>query len=64
MDNQDAWRKEEGLVLVRRFTDELVGETTLERATKSAQRDQEFAQKETHRRRVQALYQDEDGDKL
>ena len=59
MDDQKALRKEEGLVLVRKFTDELMGETTLERAAISAQQEQDTTEKELRRRQMQALYRDQ-----
>ncbi|KAH6639550.1 hypothetical protein C7974DRAFT_134219 [Boeremia exigua] len=51
-----------GLALVRRFTDELKGDTTLERATMSAQQHQDVAESDLRRKRMQALYQDPNRD--
>lgn len=48
--------QDEGLVLVRRFTDELRGDTALERAAISAQQYQDETEKEVRRRRMEALY--------
>ena len=48
--------QDEGLVLVRRFTDELRGDTALERAAISAQQYQDETEKEIRRRRMEALY--------
>ncbi|KAF3039788.1 hypothetical protein E8E12_009144 [Didymella heteroderae] len=50
--------QEDGLVLVRRFTDELKGETTLERAAISAQEQDNANEKALRRRRMEALYRD------
>jgi hypothetical protein len=50
----------EGLVIVRRFTDELKGDTALERAAISAQQYQGETEKEIRRRRMEALYQGSD----
>lgn len=55
-------QKADGLVLVRRFTDELKGETTLERAAISAQQQQCETEKVIRRRRMEALYRDTDRD--
>jgi hypothetical protein len=52
----------DGLILARRFTDELKGETTLERATISAQEQGDANEKALHRRRMEALYRDPDKD--
>lgn len=59
---QSDLRKEDSLVIVRRFTDELQGETALERATVSAQQQQDATERADRRMRLQALYQDPDGD--
>lgn len=60
---QNELERERGFVLVRRFTeDRLRGETALESATMSAQQVQNAAEEADHRMRVQALYQDPDGD--
>jgi hypothetical protein len=50
----------EGLVIVRRFTDELKGDTALERAAISAQQYQDETEKEIRRRRMEAFYQGSD----
>ena len=52
--------QDEGLVLVRRFTDELKGDTALERAAISAQQYQDETEKEVRRRRMEALYKGSD----
>ncbi|OSS52612.1 hypothetical protein B5807_02486 [Epicoccum nigrum] len=52
--------QDEGLVVVRRFTDELRGDTALERAAISAQQYQDETEKEVRRRRMEALYQGSD----
>ena len=49
-------QQDEGLVLVRRFTVELRGDTALERAAISAQQYQDETEKEIRRRRMEALY--------
>ncbi|EDU45003.1 hypothetical protein PtrSN002B_011279 [Pyrenophora tritici-repentis] len=53
--------KFEGAALVRRFTDELKGQTTLERATISAQQEQDALIEEQMEARMRALYKDPDG---
>ncbi|KAF1828580.1 hypothetical protein BDW02DRAFT_574757 [Decorospora gaudefroyi] len=48
-----------GKALVRRFTDELGGRTTLERAAISAQQEQDVLAEEQLGARMRALFQDE-----
>jgi len=52
--------RHEGQMLVRRFTEELTGETTLERATISAQAEQDAIAEEQITARVRALFEDDD----
>lgn len=54
-------RKEDGLALIRRFTDELKGDTTLERATINAQQHQDVTEDDLRRSHMRALYEDTDG---
>ncbi|EFQ94164.1 hypothetical protein PTT_08250 [Pyrenophora teres f. teres 0-1] len=53
--------KFEGAALVRRFTDELKGQTTLERATISAQQEQDAFVEKQMEARMRELYKDSDG---
>ncbi|KAH8708363.1 hypothetical protein GQ44DRAFT_470055 [Phaeosphaeriaceae sp. PMI808] len=57
---RDEIEKFEGHMLVRRFTDELCGQTTLERATISVQQEQDAIAEEHIRTRMRALFEDED----
>ena len=50
---------QEGLTLVRRFTGELKGDTTLEHATTSAQKEQDAIAEARMEARMRALLQDE-----
>lgn len=56
--SDEQLRKEEGMVLVRRFTDDLKGATTLERAAISTQQQQDETEKGIRRRRMEALYRE------
>lgn len=49
-----------GMALVRRFTDDLKGQTTLERATINAQQEHDAIQKTSRRRRMDAMYREPD----
>lgn len=51
---------EEGQKILRRFTNDLDGQTTLERATIGAQQEQDAIEKEKADMRMRALYEDED----
>ena len=65
--SRDEIENFEGSVLVRRFTDELSGQTTLERATISAQQEQDAERKKMMKERMrvliemQALVEDDEG---
>ncbi|RYC65181.1 hypothetical protein CHU98_g1062 [Xylaria longipes] len=55
----------EGRVIIRRFTDELVGANELERSTKAAQVEVDEEEKIEERKRIRLLYEDpEDGSAL
>jgi hypothetical protein len=59
-DTLEEIERHEGRMLVRRFTEELTGETTLERATSSAQAEQDAIAEEQMTARVRALFEDHD----
>ncbi|CAN9105305.1 unnamed protein product [Alternaria alternata] len=56
---RNAVEHQEGLTLVRRFTGELKGDTTLERATTSAQQEQDVIAEAQMEARMRTLLQDE-----
>ena len=58
---RDEMERLEGRMMVRRFTDELSGETTLERASISVQQEQDALAEEQVTARLRALFEDEDG---
>ncbi|KAF3003191.1 hypothetical protein E8E13_009495 [Curvularia kusanoi] len=53
-------QQDEGMALVRRFTDKLEGASTLERATKSAQQHHDETEAEIRRRSLKELYWGDD----
>lgn len=57
---RDEMERIEGQRLVRRFTDDLSGETTLERASISVQQEQDAIAEAQLEARVRALFEDED----
>jgi hypothetical protein len=59
---QTEMSRSEGLVLVRRFTDSLQGETMLERATISAQEKEVATERADRRMLLQSIYRDAEGD--
>ena len=52
--------QDEGLVLVRRFTDELKGDTEIEREDIIGKKYKDETEKEVRRRRMEALYKGSD----
>lgn len=57
--SRNAVEHQEGLTLVRRFTGELKGDTTLERAATSAQQEQDVIAEAQMEARMRTLLQDE-----
>jgi hypothetical protein len=56
---EEEVRSTEGQTLIRRFTGELNGQTTLEVATITVQKKQDALVEERHTNRMRALYQDQ-----
>jgi hypothetical protein len=54
----------EGRILVRKFTDELTGKTTLEHAAKSAQRERDALAEARLRSRRRELFQDNENESV
>lgn len=59
---QNQIERSQGRMLVRRFTDGLSGQTTLERATITAQQEQDAQVEQDNAARMMSLYQDKSRD--